>query len=144
MSATNDVQQVSSRFYAALNRMMEGDAGAMAEVWSHGATVSTMHPIGGCEVGWAQVKEPWAQIAKLAAGGQVRLERRLLEVVGDLAYEVGTELGSLVLAGQTVPIDHRVTNIYRREGGAWKVAHHHTDLSPTMLDVLRTLQARTP
>ena len=34
---------------------------------------------------------------------------------------------------------HRVTNIYRREAGAWKLVHHHTDISPAMLDVLARL-----
>jgi hypothetical protein len=37
--------------------------------------------------------------------------------------------------------EHRVTNIYQRENGVWKMIHHHSDTSPTMLDVLRRLQA---
>ncbi|HYU19986.1 MAG TPA: nuclear transport factor 2 family protein [Chloroflexota bacterium] len=35
---------------------------------------------------------------------------------------------------------HRVTNIYRREGGEWKMVHHHTDVSPAMNDLLSRLQ----
>jgi len=142
MSATNDVREASNRFYAALNRMANGDASSMADVWSHSSAVSTMHPIGGCEVGWEQVKEPWKSVSSLAATGEVRVERRQLEVVGDLAYEVGTEVGSMVLDGRKIAIDHRVTNIYRRESGSWKIVHHHTDLSPAMLDVLTALQAK--
>ena len=46
----------------------------------------------------------------------------------------------MTLAGRQVPIEHRVTNIYRREDGDWKVVHHHTDLSPAMQDVLRDLK----
>jgi len=41
----------------------------------------------------------------------------------------------------SVTIDHRVTNIYRRESGVWKMIHHHTDSSPAMQDVLSGLQA---
>ena len=61
---------------------------------------------------------------------------QLIHVAGDVAYEVGFEHGQLMLAGQQVTIEHRVTNIYQREAGAWKMIHHHTDTSPTMQDVL--------
>jgi len=143
MSTNHEVRAVSDRFYAALNRMANGDAGTMNEIWSHGTSVTTMHPIGGCEVGWDQVKEPWQQVAQLSKGGEVGFERRVLEVVGDLAYEVGTENGHLMLAGERVKIEgQRVTNVYRREGGTWKIVHHHTDLSPAMIDLLRKITAQ--
>ncbi|MEO6354113.1 MAG: hypothetical protein ABI656_00070 [bacterium] len=38
-------------------------------------------------------------------------------------------------------INHRVTNIYQREAGGWKLIHHHTDLVPAMLDVLNRSQS---
>jgi ketosteroid isomerase-like protein len=69
------------------------------------------------------------------------LADQAIRVAGDLAYELGVERGRLTLAGQEVTIDHRVTNIYRREAGAWKIIHHHTDVAPAMLDVLKRLKA---
>ena len=45
------------------------------------------------------------------------------------------------MAGEQIAIDQRVTNVYRREAGGWKMVHHHTDLSPAMLDLLGRLQA---
>jgi len=143
MTAADDVRDTSLRFYAALTRMAQGDARPMAEVWSHGTAVSTMHPIGGCELGWEQVREPWSKVAEIAAGGEIRLEQQVIEVVGDAAYEVGVEAGFLVLAGEKVRIDQRVTNVYRRERGAWKIVHHHADLSPAMIDVLGRLSANS-
>jgi len=133
MSTEDEVRQASDRFYAALNRMGNGDAGPMMEVWSHSSDVTTMHPIGGREVGWEQV-------AAICSGGQVTLRDPLIRVVGDLAYQVGTEAGEGTLAGQQVSIEHRVTNVYRREAGGWKIVHHHTDLSPAMQDILARLQ----
>jgi ketosteroid isomerase-like protein len=53
-----------------------------------------------------------------------------------VAYEAGVEYGQLKLSGNQVNIEHRVTNIYQREAGAWKLIHHHTDTSPAMLDVI--------
>ena len=125
-----------------MNRMLNGDPGPIAEAWSHSATVTTMHPIGGREVGWKSVGESWTQFSKLATGGHAKLSDQLIQVVGDLAYEVGIEKGQVTLAGKQVPIEHRVTNVYRREAGAWKVVHHHTDVSPAMQDLLRSLQAK--
>lgn len=142
MTTMHDVRDVSNRFYAALNAMARGDAGPMADVWSHGEGVSTMHPIGGREVGWEQVKGPWAQVAEIAAGGEIRIDHRVIELLGEAAYEVGTEVGYLVLAGEKVRLEHRVTNVYRREGDTWRIVHHHADLSPAMIDLLGRLSAK--
>lgn len=51
-----------------------------------------------------------------------------------------TERGSLEMAGETVHIDQRVTNVYRREAGAWKMVHHHSDLSGSFVALLARLQ----
>jgi ketosteroid isomerase-like protein len=139
MSTEDQVRKASEQFYAALNRMVNGDAGPLADIWSHSAAVTTMHPIGGRQVGWDEVRGSWEQVAQLASGGQVKLSDQLIQVSGDMAYEVGTEQGQARLAGQQVSLENRVTNIYRREAGAWKIVHHHTDISPGMLDVLRQL-----
>lgn len=144
MSAENEVREASKKFYAALTRMLNGDAGPLADIWSHSATVTTMHPIGGREVGWDEVRKSWEQVAQLASGGEGKLSDQVIQVAGDAAYELGVERGQVTLAGQQVTIEHRVTNIYRRESGAWKVVHHHTDVSPAMLDVLARLKAEKP
>ena len=144
MTTENEVREASKKFYAALTRMLNGDAGPLADIWSHSATVTTMHPIGGREVGWDEVRKSWEQVAQLASGGEGKLSDQVIQVAGDAAYELGVERGQVTLAGQQVTIEHRVTNIYRRESGAWKVVHHHTDVSPAMLDVLARLKAKKP
>jgi len=143
MSTEDEVRKAAEQFYAALNRMANGDAGPLADIWSHSAAVTTMHPIGGREVGWDNVRESFAQVARLASGGRVKLGDQNVQVAGDVAYELGVERGQLKLAGQQVTIEHRVTNIYRREAEGWKIVHHHTDVSPAMLDVLSRVQAKT-
>lgn len=139
MSTEDEVRKASGQFYAALNSMLSGDAGPLADIWSHGAAVTTMHPIGGREVGWDHVRGSWEKVAQLASDGKVSLKDQLLQVAGDAAYEVGIEHGQFKLAGHQVTIEGRVTNIYRRESGAWKIVHHHTDVSSAMVDVLRRL-----
>jgi ketosteroid isomerase-like protein len=141
MAAEDEVRQASDHFYTALNRMANGDAGPMMEVWSHTSDVSTMHPIGGREVGWEQVRGPWEQVASLAADSQITLKDSQIWVVGDMAYQIGTEAGKAKFGGHSISVDQRVTNIYRREAGEWKIVHHHADLSPAMVDLLVRLQS---
>ena len=50
------------------------------------------------------------------------------EVSGDLGYIVGFEHIANSVVGVTVePHTLRVTHIFRRENGEWKIAHHHAD-----------------
>ena len=142
MSTEEEVRQASEKFYAAINSMVTGDAAPLSDIWSHSASVTTMHPIGGRQVGWDEVRGSWEQTAQLATGGQVELQDQIVQVAGDVAYELGVEHGQATLAGQAVAFEQRVTNVYRREAGGWKIVHHHTDLSPDMLAVLSRLQAQ--
>jgi ketosteroid isomerase-like protein len=139
----DEVRKSSERFYAAMNRMVNGDAGPLADSWSHGAAVTAMHPIGGRVVGWENVRHSFEQVAQVASDGRVKLVDQIVQVTGDVACELGVERGQIKLAGQLVHIDNRVTNIYRRESGSWKVVHHHVDASPAMLEIIGRLQAKT-
>jgi ketosteroid isomerase-like protein len=135
MSAENEVGAASRQFYTALNSVANGDARSMADIWSQSADATTMHPIGGRQVGWNQVWDSWQQVAEIASEGRVTLGDQLIQVVGDAAYELGTEHVVMTLAGHSVRGEVRVTNIYRREGGAWRIVHHHADASQDMQGV---------
>lgn len=141
MSTEDEVRGASARFYSALNRMTTGDAGGLADIWSHNDTVTTMHPIGGKQVGWNAVRESFEQVAGLASSGHVEIADQVIHAGEEYAYETGIERGQFSLAGETISIEQRVTNVYRREPDGWKIVHHHTDLSPAMLGVLERLQA---
>jgi ketosteroid isomerase-like protein len=50
---------------------------------------------------------------------------------GDLAYTVGYEHSSVSIDGTPVaPYTLRVTHLYRREDGEWKIVHRHGDPPP--------------
>jgi ketosteroid isomerase-like protein len=141
MSTENEVRKASEQFYSALNHMLNGDAAPLADIWSHSAVVTTMHPFGGLQVGWDKVRKSLEQMAGLASEGQATLRDQTIQVAGDMAYELGIEHGQAKVAGQQLPIEHRVTNIYRREAGGWKIVHHHTDVSPAIVYALSHLPA---
>ncbi len=138
MAVEDEVRQASEQFYAALNRTLNGDPGPMMEVWSHGSDVATMHPLGGRETGWEEVRASWEQVAQAFSDGQVSIEDLVVvPLADDAAYTLGTEHGRAKLGDETVGIDWRVTNNYRREEGEWKIVHHHTDVSPALVEVLK-------
>jgi len=141
MSAEEEIRKASKQFYSALNKMVNGNTDPMGEIWLHEETSTAMHPIGGRDTGWNAVKQSFEQVAGLASDGNVELKDQLIHAAGELAYEIGIEAGHATLAGQKVSFNHRVTNIYQRKNGTWKMIHHHADISPAMLDVLNKLES---
>ena len=143
MAAEQHIHEASKKFYAALNHMAKGDTSLMDDIWSFRGTVTTMHPIGGREVGWSEVRKSFEEVAKLCTAGRVELRDQVVHVGDDMAYELGVEHGQITLAGHEVSLSHRVTNIYRKEAEGWRIVHHHTDTAPAMLDVLSKLKPKT-
>jgi len=138
MAVEEEIQQASEQFYAALNRAINGDPGPIMEIWSHGSEVTTLHPLGGRQTGWRQVRASWEQVAQEFSDGQVSIEDLVVvPLADDVAYTLGTERGQATLGEERVGIDWRVTNIYRREEGEWKMVHHHTDVSPELVEILK-------
>jgi ketosteroid isomerase-like protein len=139
MAVEDEIRQASEQFYAALNRELNGDPGPLMDVWSHGSDVTTMpmHPLSGRELGCGEVRASWEQVAQALSDGHVALDDLVVvPLTDDVAYTSGTEHGQAMLGDETVSIDWRVTNIYRREGGGWKIVHRHTDVSPAMVEAL--------
>jgi ketosteroid isomerase-like protein len=137
MAAEDEVRQASEQFYAALNRTLDGDSSPMEQIWPHGSDVSAMHPFGGRMLGWDEVRDSWEQAAQAFSGGQVALDEMVVVPISeDAAYTLGTEHGQGSIGEETVGIDWRATNIYRREAGGWKIVHHHTDFSKEVAEAL--------
>jgi ketosteroid isomerase-like protein len=135
MAAEDEVRDASRAFYAALTRMANGVAGAFDDVWSHSAAATAQHPTGGRTVGWDDVRVSFDQFAAMASDGRVDIKDQMIRVLGDAAFETGVEHGFTTVGGRMVTVEHRVTNIYHREPGGWKMVHHHSD--PSMLDAVR-------
>lgn len=52
---------------------------------------------------------------------------QVCDVVGDMAYTVGLEHTTVSVDNERRSYTLRVTQVYRREGGDWKVVHRHGD-----------------
>lgn len=145
MTTETEVMRASDQFYAALAQMLAtGDAGPVTAVWSRNQAGSTMHPIGGREIGRDQVLAAWEQAGPAFTEGKVSADDLVvIPLSDDVAYTVCIERFEGKMGGETVRGEWRATNIYRREDGGWKIVHHHTDSSPELMEVLTRLQART-
>lgn len=139
MSTEDDVRMASNQFYSALNRTLNGDAGPMEAVWSHRSDVCVMHSTGGRQVGWDEVRASWETVAKICSNGQLNVRDQRICIGSDVAYEFGTEHLEVLLAGREARTAFRVTNIYRREGTAWRMVHHHVDLDQGIVGLLSAL-----
>jgi len=138
MSKQDEVRAVSDRFYSGLSQM---DVSALPEVWSQRDDVTTMHPMGGEQVGWQAVRASFEEAAGSMTDSRVDLIDQRIYAGEDLAYETGIERGHAKLAGEPVEFEHRVTNVYRLESGQWKMVHHHTDVSADLVEVMQRRQA---
>jgi ketosteroid isomerase-like protein len=134
-----DVKAASDAFYVSLTKMCNRDASGMDVSRSHAVTVTALHPIGHREAGWEAVEASFNGVSMAAKGGSVKLTDQVIHVSGDIAYETGIEEGSITLGAARVTIGQRATNIYKRETGAWKLVHHHSDLSVATVVAVKKL-----
>lgn len=139
--AVADVTKVSDAFYAALNDMLGGTpvSGEIAPLWLDAPDVTAQHPIGGRDTGREAALGAFDGFASLASGGRVTLEDQAIAIFGDAAVETGVETGMVTLAGEELTLDYRVTNVYTLTEDGWRMVHHHTDLSPSAIDLLARL-----
>lgn len=116
-------------FYDALAALLAGDAEPMEAIWSDGDDVSNLGPFVERSVGAAAVREQFRGEAALGLGGQVIVTDLHVVDLGDVGYTICVENGSGHTGpdGQPMTLRHRVTNIFRREPGGWRIVHHHTD-----------------
>jgi ketosteroid isomerase-like protein len=83
----------------------------------------------------AGVREVFVKLAQaFSAARSADVELIAADVSGDLAYTVQREITSSTVDGQPRDYVLRVTQVYRREGGEWKVVHRHGDEEPAAAD----------
>ena len=83
--------------------------------------------------GWDEVSEILRWLAaRWSDSTDYRFEVTAADISGDIAYLVGFEhIANSVVGVPVEPYTLRVTHIFRRESGEWKIAHRHADYVPT-------------
>jgi ketosteroid isomerase-like protein len=126
---------VDTRLRDAEIALHDGDAAPRLAIWSRQDPVTVLGV-------WKEANGPdevralFAQLEKVFADCRsYSYEVIAADVVGDLAYTVGYEHTQASVDGEPRAYTLRATQIYRREGGEWKVVHRHADSVPDAEDV---------
>jgi ketosteroid isomerase-like protein len=128
----DDLQQIIEQYHRAEIAFQNGDAQPFKDICSHADDVTIVGGMGGVEKGWAQVEKryEWAA-SRFARDNDSEPQSEIVSPVAthEMAYMVEIERSTARMAGSTEPqqLTLRVTSVFRREDGQWKLVHRHAD-----------------
>jgi ketosteroid isomerase-like protein len=124
------VKAASNAFYAAL--AVIDDGAAMEKVIAHTPYITAVHPrLKSIVVGWDAEKKYWAESNKPIAERKISVTDAHIHINGNLAWEIGEEIGDVKLKDGTVrKTDQFVTNVYEKIDGRWLMVSHHAQPIP--------------
>jgi ketosteroid isomerase-like protein len=118
---------VRTALYEAELALHNGDAGPRRALWSRREPVSVLGAWRNAN-GQEEVDALFSQLAaSFSDCTSYRFELLAYDVVGDMAFTAGLEHTSASVDGEPRSYTLRATQVYRREGGEWRVAHRHGD-----------------
>lgn len=124
-------QEFLSQFENGTSGFINGDNTLWKENVSHSDTATIMGSWGAYEKGWREVEAryDWAAARFLESGANVEVEYLSKVVSGDMAYTVAIERSNALIIGQDkpAPLALRVTHIFMKEEGVWKLVHRQAD-----------------
>jgi ketosteroid isomerase-like protein len=133
MPAQSDLDEFRNAFLprqvAAEEAFHEGDVEPRLKLWSQRDPVTLFGAWGPNKSGWDDLSTTfrWAS-SRFSDLTDYRFEVVAAEVSGDLAYTVGYEHSTVSTDGAAPTTQTlRVTHIYRREDGEWRIVHRHGD-----------------
>ena len=130
-AADSSFQVFLAQWETAQARFINGDPSLWKRNASHATDVTIFGAFGGRERGWAEVgpRYDWASSHFKDAGSKQRIEYLSIQANGNLAITISIERQVAQLVDQSKPTARslRVTQVFRREDGAWKLLHRHAD-----------------
>jgi ketosteroid isomerase-like protein len=115
---------------AASDAFVGGDYGPLGAISTDRPPATIFGPQGDCVQGPEAVDAANRGAAgHFGPGSTNRFETMHSAADGNLAYWVGVQRSVVNMKGKDapVPMNLRVTEIYRREAGGWKLVHRHAD-----------------
>lgn len=126
-----DFQAFLAQWEEAQSRFLNGDPALWKQNCSQTTAVTIYGAFGGYEKGWQEVgpRFDWAASQFKPSGARKKVEYLSTSVSGHLAVTVSIERDEVRVANQEKPAPRalRVTQVFKNEGGAWKLLHRHAD-----------------
>lgn len=125
-----DFQEFMERRKAASDAFVNGDIAPLHAVSTETSPATIFGPKGDTVQGAAEVNAANAKgAAMFDRGSENAFEVMHQAASGDLAYWVGIQRSIVGMKGkeEPVPMNLRVTEIFRREADGWKLVHRHAD-----------------
>jgi len=126
----SDLGQYVEQYHRALDAFVQGNPEPVKRLFSRRDDVTLANPLGPPVRGWSQVAEAIDRAASQVREGESVLFEIISEyATEDLAYNLELEKVRVKTVGtdEFGDISLRVTTIYRREDGEWKIVHRHAD-----------------
>jgi ketosteroid isomerase-like protein len=126
----DDFDNFMEQRIAAASAYVGGDASPMVRLLAVDSPATLFAPRGGVVRGATEVgARHVADAHDFRAPGSTRFEVLQVGASGDIAYWVGLQHATVQTGEMTqpAPLQWRVTEIFRRENGAWKLVHRHAD-----------------
>lgn len=127
----SSISEFLPRWEEAQSRFLNGDPALWKQNASQGGDATIFGAFGGYEKGWQEVgpRYDWAASQYRESGARKQIEYLNVAAGGDLAFTVSIERDEAQAGTQERPTPRalRVTQVFRREGGAWKLPHRHAD-----------------
>ncbi len=121
------VAWVKTALYDAERALHNGDPAPRRALWSRIEPVSVLGAWRNAH-GQGEIDELFTSLGlKFSDCTSYAFELLAYDVVGDMAYTAGLEHTSASVDGEPRTYTLRATQVYRREGGEWRVAHRHGD-----------------
>jgi ketosteroid isomerase-like protein len=125
------LKAILPRLLEADSALHNGDASGRIAIWSQNDPV-TLFGAAKTSIGWTDISAVFEWLGSSFSNCEsFDYEVIAADVSGDLAYIVGFEHTTASVNGAPPePYSLRVTTIFRRENGEWKVVHRHGDSPP--------------
>jgi len=118
---------VKTALYEAELALHNGDPAPRRALWSRNEPVSVLGAWRNAN-GQRELDELFTALGKSFSDcTSYAFELMAYDVAGDMAYTAGLEHTSASVDGQPRTYSLRATQVYRREGGDWRVADRHAD-----------------
>ena len=126
-----EFKEAVERVRDALAAMASGDGEPYVDCWAQSVDTTLFGAWGPIERGYQRLSKTFRWVASRFRSGSLVPDNTVAFASGDLGYTVGFERGEVVVDdGPARPMIIRVTHIYRRIDGEWRLVHRHADFPP--------------